>query len=39
MPPRDSLKSVENQIRLDLAAFYPTCPADFQAILESQHAP
>lgn len=39
MQPRDSLKGVENQIRLDLAAFYPTCPADFQAILESPYAP
>lgn len=39
MPPRDSLKTVENQIRLDLAAFYPTCPIDFLAILEGHHAP
>lgn len=39
MLPRDSQKNVENQIRLDLAAFYPNCPTDFLAILESPYAP
>ena len=39
MPPRDSLKTSENQIRLDLAAFYPTCPPDFLTILETSDAP
>lgn len=39
MPARESQKGVENAIRLDLAAFYPTCTPDFLAILESPHAP
>lgn len=39
MPARDSLKGQETQIRLELATFYPTCPPDFLAILESPHAP
>lgn len=39
MPARDSLKGQETKIRLELAAFYPTCPPDFLAILESPHAP
>jgi len=39
MPARDSMKSIEHKIRLDLAAFYPTCPPDFLAILESPNAP
>ncbi|WP_303718619.1 hypothetical protein, partial [Brevundimonas naejangsanensis] len=39
MQARDSMKSVENQIRLDLATFYPTYSPEFLAILESSHAP
>ena len=39
MRPRDSRKGIENQIRLDLAAFYPTCQPDFLSILETPHAP
>lgn len=39
MPPRDSLRGQETQIRFELASFYPTCPPDFLAILESPHAP
>lgn len=39
MPVRESRKAEQNQIRLDLAAFYPTCSADFLAIMEASHAP
>lgn len=39
MPARDSLKSAENKIRLDMAAFYPACSADFLSILETPDAP
>ncbi len=36
---RDSKKTEENKIRLDLAAFYPASSPDFLAILETPHAP